>query len=142
MLLRFCKMYCQEQDYVIVELLTQHARIQSRHIQKWASRSKGIGFNRLLCIEIPETPEVDFICRAFTNNGFEVACEPADFCCAARMLLDKRLAAKKTLLLHSAGQTSQVRLQDDGLLVAVNLQTDEKSLAMQVRRIFEGQIKL
>lgn len=114
MLLRFSKMHCLGDDLMLVELLGQHASIQPQQVQRWASRSRGIGFKRLVLIEIPGQPEVDFGCRVFSREGAELESSFVDLCCISRLLWDKRLTARSELRLETASGIKQTRLYADG----------------------------
>lgn len=101
MLLRFSKMHCLGDDLMLVEQVSQHAHIGVADIQRWASRVRGVGFKRLVLIEVPRTPEVDFDCRVFSCDGQEQDCSFIELCCMVRLLRDKKLTARRQLRFSS-----------------------------------------
>ncbi|MFP5441990.1 MAG: diaminopimelate epimerase, partial [Gammaproteobacteria bacterium] len=67
MRLKFTKMHGLGNDFMVVDLVTQHldARACERffapaHIRRLADRHFGVGFDQLLVVEPPDSPEADF----------------------------------------------------------------------------------
>ena len=58
MLLEFTKMHGLGNDFVVVDLISQRAYLDTTTIQRMADRHFGIGFDQLLIVEPPD------ICRA------------------------------------------------------------------------------
>lgn len=114
MLLRFSKMHCLGDDLMLVELLSQHAFVHPQQIQQWSSRSRGVGFKRLVLIEVPRQPEVDFSCRVFAQDGTELDCSFVDLCCVTRLLSDKRLTTQSELRLDTRTGQQNTTLSVDG----------------------------
>ncbi len=44
MLLRFTKMHGLGNDFMVIDLISQHAHIQPKHARQWGDRHTGIGF--------------------------------------------------------------------------------------------------
>ncbi len=101
MLLRFSKMHCLGDDLMLVELITQHAHISAADIQRWSHRSRGIGFKRLVVVEVPRQPTVDFYCRVFAPDGAELDCSFIELCCMARLLWEKKITRLQQLRFSS-----------------------------------------
>lgn len=72
MLLRFTKMHGLGNDFMVLDLVSQHAHILPKHAKQWGDRHTGIGFDQLLIVEAPSNPEVDFRYRIFNSDGSEV----------------------------------------------------------------------
>lgn len=94
MLLRFTKMHGLGNDFMVLDLVSQHAHILPKHAKQWGDRHTGIGFDQLLIVEAPSNPEVDFRYRIFNADGSEVEQCGNGARCFARFVLDKRLTAK------------------------------------------------
>ncbi len=55
MLLRFTKMHGLGNDFMVLDLVSQHAHILPKHAKQWGDRHTGIGFDQLLIVEAPAT---------------------------------------------------------------------------------------
>lgn len=117
MLLRFSKVHCLGDDVMLVDGVTQQAYVQPGQVQRWASRVFGIGFKRLLLIDVPLNPEVDFNCRVFNPEGVELDCTFIDLCCALRLVHDRRLTQQATVSFACRNGTQTVRMNADGWMV-------------------------
>jgi len=60
MLLRFTKMHGCGNDFIVLDLLTQHFQLKDRHVRKLADRHFGIGCDQVLVVEAPSRSDVDF----------------------------------------------------------------------------------
>ena len=60
MLLEFTKMHGLGNDFMVVDLISQRAYLDTMTIRRLADRNFGIGFDQLLIVEAPEHPNVDF----------------------------------------------------------------------------------
>ena len=54
--LRFTKMHGLGNDFMVVDLVTQRARLRDEQIRQLADRRFGIGFDQLLIVEPPRDP--------------------------------------------------------------------------------------
>ena len=72
MLLRFTKMHGLGNDFMVLDLISQHAHVQPKHAKQWGDRHTGVGFDQLLIVEPPSHPDVDFRYRIFNADGSEV----------------------------------------------------------------------
>lgn len=128
MLLRFSKMYGLGADLMVLDLISQHAYIQPQDIRGWSDRRQGVGFLRLLLIEVPQQPDVDFSCRVFDRNGSEVDWLASDVCAVARLVADKRLISKARMRIELRHGVLDVQVHADGSvtlpLVQPELMTD------------------
>lgn len=114
MLLRFTKMHGLGNDFMVLDLVSQHAHIQPKHAKQWGDRHTGIGFDQLLIVEAPNNPEVDFRYRIFNADGSEVEQCGNGARCFARFVLDKRLTAKKRIRVETKGGIIVLDVQNDG----------------------------
>ena len=47
-------------DFMVLDLVSQHAHVQPKHVKLWGDRNTGVGFDQLLIVEAPSSPDVDF----------------------------------------------------------------------------------
>ena len=114
MLLRFTKMHGLGNDFMVLDLVSQHAHIQPKHAKQWGDRHTGVGFDQLLIVEAPNNPEVDFRYRIFNADGSEVEQCGNGARCFARFVLDKRLTAKKRIRVETKSGIIVLDVQNDG----------------------------
>lgn len=120
MLLRFTKMHGLGNDFMVIDLVTQHAQLNPRLIRQWSDRYTGIGFDQLLVVEPPGDPDMDFRYRIYNADGSEVEQCGNGARCFARFVLDKRLTAKTDIRVETAGGPIALIVQDDGQ-ITVNM---------------------
>ena len=114
MLLRFTKMHGLGNDFMVIDLISQQAHIQSKHAKQWGDRHTGIGFDQLLLVEAPNSPDVDFRYRIFNADGSEVEQCGNGARCFARFVLDKRLTVKKRIRVETRGGIIELQMRVDG----------------------------
>ena len=114
MLLRFTKMHGLGHDFMVLDLISQHAHIQPKHAKAWGDRHTGVGFDQLLLVEAPSNPDVDFRYRIFNADGSEVEQCGNGARCFARFVIDKRLTVKKQIRVETKGGIIELNLRPDG----------------------------
>ncbi|HWR80774.1 MAG TPA: diaminopimelate epimerase [Pseudomonas sp.] len=114
MLLRFTKMHGLGNDFMVIDLVSQQAHIQPKHAKQWGDRHTGIGFDQLLLVETPHSPDVDFRYRIFNADGSEVEQCGNGARCFARFVLDKRLTVKKRIKVETRGGIIELEMRPDG----------------------------
>ena len=120
MLLRFTKMHGLGNDFMVLDLVSQHAHILPKHAKQWGDRHTGVGFDQLLLVEAPTNPDVDFRYRIFNADGSEVQQCGNGARCFARFVLDKRLTMKRQLRVETLGGIIELDMRADGH-VSVNM---------------------
>ena len=120
MLLRFTKMHGLGNDFMVLDLISQHAHVQPKHAKQWGDRHTGVGFDQLLIVEPPSNPDVDFRYRIFNCDGTEVEQCGNGARCFARYVLDKRLTVKRQLRVETKGGIIELDIRSDGQ-VGVNM---------------------
>ena len=113
MLLRFTKMHALGNDFMVIDLVTQHAQLSAKQIRQWGDRHTGVGFDQLLLVEPPSTPDADFRYRIFNADGSEVEQCGNGARCFARFVQDKRLTAKQTIHVETAGGPIVLKVNRD-----------------------------
>ncbi|KTT30341.1 diaminopimelate epimerase [Pseudomonas rhizoryzae] len=116
MQLRFTKMHGLGNDFMVLDLISQHAHIQPKHVRQWGDRNTGIGFDQLLIVETPTKPDVDFRYRIFNADGSEVEQCGNGARCFARFVFDKRLTVKKQIRVETKSGIIELLLKGDGLV--------------------------
>ncbi|GED23669.1 diaminopimelate epimerase [Halomonas halmophila] len=113
MLLQFTKMHGLGNDFMVVDLVTQRARLRDEQIRELADRRFGIGFDQLLVVEPPHDPDMDFRYRIYNADGSEVENCGNGARCFARFVLDQRLTHKREVRVETAGGPLTLVVQDD-----------------------------
>ena len=106
MLLRFAKMHGLGNDFMVVDLISQRVHLSTEQIRCLGDRHTGVGFDQLLLVETPQSPDVDFRYRIFNSDGTEVEHCGNGARCFARFVHDQRLTGKRDI----AVQTSNGRM--------------------------------
>jgi diaminopimelate epimerase len=101
-------------DFMVLDLVSQHAHIQPKHAKQWGDRHTGIGFDQLLIVEAPTNPDVDFRYRIFNSDGSEVEQCGNGARCFARFVLDKRLTVKKRIRVETKCGIIELDVRPDG----------------------------
>ncbi|GAA0561019.1 diaminopimelate epimerase [Halomonas salifodinae] len=114
MLLHFTKMHGLGNDFMVVDLVTQRARLRDEQIRQLADRHFGIGFDQLLIVEPPRDPDLDFRYRIFNADGSEVENCGNGARCFARFVRDQRLTHKHEIRVETAGGPLTLVIQEDG----------------------------
>ncbi|MDT8893509.1 diaminopimelate epimerase [Halomonas sp. I1] len=113
MLLQFTKMHGLGNDFMVVDLVTQRARLRDEQIRRLADRRFGIGFDQLLVVEPPRDPDMDFRYRIYNADGSEVENCGNGARCFARFVLDQRLTHKREIRVETAGGPLTLIVGDD-----------------------------
>ena len=103
MLLRFTKMHGLGNDFVVLDLITQSARLDASLIRFLADRHRGIGCDQVLVVEPPTAPDMDFLYRIYNQDGSEAQQCGNGARCVAKFIRDRRLSAKRRLRVETLG---------------------------------------
>ena len=114
MLLHFTKMHGLGNDFMVVDLVTQRARLRDEQIRLLADRHFGIGFDQLLIVEPPLDPDMDFRYRIFNADGSEVENCGNGARCFARFVRDQRLTHKHEIHVETQGGPLTLVVENDG----------------------------
>jgi len=113
MLVRFTKMHGLGNDFMVVDLVTQRARITPGIVRRLADRHVGIGFDQLLIVEPPSDPALDFRYRIFNADGSEVEHCGNGARCFAKFVHDKRLTIKPEITVETAKGKAILKVRED-----------------------------
>ena len=111
--LKFTKMHGLGNDFLVLELVTQHFEISPELIQKWGDRRTGIGFDQLLVVHPPSNPKTDFRYRIFNVDGTEVQQCGNGARCIAKYVSHVGLTIKKSLQMEALGGIVHTSILDD-----------------------------
>jgi diaminopimelate epimerase len=112
MQLKFTKMHGAGNDFVVIDLVTQRAKLRSRDIRALADRHFGVGCDQVLLVEPPDRPDVDFRYRIFNADGGEVEQCGNGARCFARFVREKQLTAKSVITVSTAAGVIELRVRD------------------------------
>ena len=70
MKLEFTKMHGLGNDFMVINQITQDIELSNEQIRRLANRKTGVGFDQLLVVSPPMSPEVDFRYRIFNQKCF------------------------------------------------------------------------
>jgi diaminopimelate epimerase len=120
MQLQFTKMHGTGNDFVVIDLISQHYRLRSRDVRKLADRHYGVGCDQVLVVEPPQNPHIDFRYRIYNADGEEVEQCGNGARCFARFVRDKKLTTKKIISVETSAGVIQLRVLPN-LDVEVNM---------------------
>lgn len=120
--IKFTKMHGLGNDFMVIDSITQDFEPSVLQIQTWADRNFGIGFDQLLLVEPPGSPDIDFRYRIFNSDGSEVEHCGNGARCFARFVRDKGLTHKDVIRVSVAKGVIELALQEDGQ-IAVDMGT-------------------
>lgn len=120
MLLRFSKMHGLGNDFMVVDLVTQHFAFRPELVRQLSDRQFGIGFDQLLIVETPSNPDIDFRYRIFNADGSEVEQCGNGARCFARFVHDAHLTAKNPIKVETNSGIIELKL-DNNDDVVVNM---------------------
>lgn len=116
MKIEFTKMHGLGNDFMVINQVTQNVELTPDMIRAWADRHTGIGFDQLLLVSPPSSPDVDFNYRIFNADGSEVEQCGNGARCFARFVYDKKLTSKNVIPVETASGRIQLRLEQNGLV--------------------------
>ena len=124
--LRFSKMHGLGNDFMVVDLVTQHLELDPDMIKGWADRRTGIGFDQLLVVDPPSTPDADFGYRIYNADGTRAEQCGNGARCFAKFVNDNGLSIKQALTLETTTGLITTTLREDGNFeVAMGVPTAE-----------------
>ena len=113
----FFKMHGLGNDFMVVDLVTQHFAFRPELVRQLSDRQFGIGFDQLLIVETPSNPDVDFRYRIFNADGSEVEQCGNGARCFARFVHDARLTAKNPIKVETSSGIIELNIENDGEVV-------------------------
>ncbi|WP_462156783.1 diaminopimelate epimerase [Pseudoalteromonas sp. GB56] len=120
MLVNFSKMHGLGNDFMVVDNVTQNIFLSRDQIKTLADRNFGVGFDQLLMVEAPYSPDLDFHYRIFNADGSEVEQCGNGARCFARFVRMKGLTNKHKIAVSTKGGNMVLYIEKDGQ-VTVNM---------------------
>jgi diaminopimelate epimerase len=120
MFLEFTKMHGLGNDFMVVDLISQRAYLDTMTIQRLADRHFGIGFDQLLIVEPPDLPNVDFKYRIFNADGSEVEQCGNGVRCFTRFVHERKLTTNTKIKVQTKAGIVEPELGQNGW-VRVNM---------------------
>ncbi len=120
MLLEFTKMHGLGNDFLVLDLISQRAYLDTLTIRRLADRHFGIGFDQLLIVEPPDVPNADFKYRIFNADGSEVEQCGNGVRCFARFVHERQLTTKTKMKVQTKAGIVEPELGANGW-VRVNM---------------------
>lgn len=114
MTLHFTKMHGLGNDFMVIDGIHQSPVLTPERIRQWADRHFGIGFDQLLIVEPPTTPNALFTYRIFNADGSEVGQCGNGARCFARFVLDKGLTTERDIPVDTKSGLITLHVTDDG----------------------------
>jgi diaminopimelate epimerase len=111
MQLQFTKMHGAGNDFVVIDLISQHYKLRSRDVRKLADRHFGIGCDQVLVVEPPQNPQVDFRYRIYNADGKEVEQCGNGARCFARFVREKKLTSKRVINVETTAGVIELRVR-------------------------------
>ncbi|MAT91026.1 MAG: diaminopimelate epimerase [Halioglobus sp.] len=112
MRLQFTKMHGAGNDFVMLDGISQHFRLQQKHIRALADRHFGVGCDQVLLVEAPRDPAVDFRYRIFNADGQEVEQCGNGARCFARFVRERKLTSKRVISVETAAGVIELRVRN------------------------------
>lgn len=113
MWLNFTKMHGLGNDFVVIDGVTQHVRINPAQAKKIADRHFGVGCDQILLVEPPSDPEVDFDYRIFNQDGSEVSQCGNGARCFAKFVRDRQLTRKDLIRVRTRSGVMEISANPD-----------------------------
>ena len=115
-ILFFSKLYCGNEDAVVIDCITQNIYLSQKKIEKLSSRKYGIGFDYLLVIEPPYDSDDDIYCRIYDKNGNEIINDsPELFVMIYHFVYQKGLSNKYSLKIGTSFGSKVINFCKDNL---------------------------
>ena len=113
MRLQFTKMHGTGNDFVVIDLISQHCKLSSEDIRKIADRHFGVGCDQVLLVEPPDSADVDFRYRIYNADGEEVEQCGNGARCFARFVREKKLSGKRLISVETNTGVLHLRVFPD-----------------------------
>jgi len=117
-------------DFVFLDLISQSVTLTEKTIAKLGDRHTGIGFDQLLTVSPPRSPEMDFRYRIFNADGTEAEQCGNGARCFLRFVRDRGLTTKNSIKVETNKGSIECKLQKDG-----NISVDMGSPVLQPDKI-------
>lgn len=118
MKLAFSKMHGAGNDFVVIDLVRQQAKLSANQIRYLADRHRGIGCDQVLCVLPPDDPDADFRYQIYNADGSEAGQCGNGARCFARFVREQRLTSKQQLRVQTTSGDMGLKVEQDGRIFA------------------------
>lgn len=108
----FSKMHGLNNDFIIIDAITQNIHLTVEKIKYLSNRYYGIGCDQILIVEPSYNPEIDFHCRIYNADGTEVTQCGNGIRCLAKFVHIKKMTQKRRNI-HISTSTNHMLLSID-----------------------------
>lgn len=116
--LKFTKMHGLGNDFMVLDLVTQHWEADAKLIAQWGERHTGVGFDQLLIIAPPSDPDADFTYIVYNSDGTRAQQCGNGLRCIARLIHQNQLSPKASLTFQSSAGLLRTTLREGSLVEA------------------------
>lgn len=114
MIVEFTKMHGLGNDFMVVDMISQHAFFRPEQVRRLADRRMGVGFDQMLLVEPPSKPDMDFKYRIFNADGSEVEQCGNGARCFAVFVREQGLTDKSVVRVETSNADIELFIQGDG----------------------------
>ena len=110
----FTKMHGLGNDFMVVDLTSGEIELSAEQIKRLSHRQFGIGFDQLLQIKSPSSPDIDFDYRIYNADGVEVEHCGNGARCFAKFIYDNGLSDKNPLTVKTVNRLLLLHTNKNG----------------------------
>ena len=113
-MLNFSKMHSLGNDFMVIDGVTTSVELDPEQVAAWGNRQRGIGFDQLLLVAPPSSPNCDFDYVIFNADGSEAQQCGNGTRCVTDFVHRLGLTRQNQLCWHSKGGIIRTNKQPDG----------------------------
>lgn len=106
-------------DFMVIDNLDGHLKLDSDTVRRWADRRTGIGFDQLLIVNAPTVDDAEFDYQIFNADGGEVEHCGNGARCFARFVSDNALTRNRSIRVKTLLGVITLDIQDDGQITVL-----------------------
>ena len=110
----FTKMHGLGNDFMVIDLTSGEIELSVEQIKRLSHRQFGIGFDQLLQIKSPSSPDIDFDYRIYNADGVEVEHCGNGARCVAKFVYDNGLSDKNPLTVKTVNRLLLLHTNKNG----------------------------
>ena len=110
----FTKMHGLGNDFMVLDLTSGEIELSAEQIKRLSHRQFGIGFDQLLQIKSPSSPDIDFDYRIYNADGVEVEHCGNGARCFAKFVYDNGLSDKNPLTVKTVNRLLLLHTNKNG----------------------------
>ena len=115
-MINFSKMHSLGNDFMVIDAISDAVTLKPEHIAEWGDRQRGIGFDQLLMVAPPSSPDCDFDFLIFNADGGEAEQCGNGTRCITDFVHRRGLTQQTQLSWHSRGGVVRTAIHDDGMI--------------------------